>query len=107
VATLTAHTEDLFTCAFSPDGTMLATGGYDDTVKLWNVSDWSLRFNFNGNGGNVYGLAFTHDSARIGYTDGEGHTFQSLFFVGFVLFFITLGLNMIGNRFVARIREAY
>jgi phosphate transport system permease protein len=38
---------------------------------------------------------------------GEGLTFQSLFFVGFVLFFITLGLNMIGNRFVARIREAY
>ena len=38
---------------------------------------------------------------------GEGLTFQSLFFVGFVLFFITLGLNMLGNRFVARIREAY
>jgi phosphate transport system permease protein len=38
---------------------------------------------------------------------GEGLTFQSLFFVGFVLFFITLGLNMIGNRFVAKIREAY
>jgi phosphate transport system permease protein len=38
---------------------------------------------------------------------GEGLTFQSLFFVGFVLFFITLGLNMIGNRFVARIRETY
>ena len=38
---------------------------------------------------------------------GEGLTFQSLFFVGLVLFFITLGLNMIGNRFVARIREAY
>jgi phosphate transport system permease protein len=38
---------------------------------------------------------------------GEGLTFQSLFFVGFVLFFITLALNMIGNRFVARIRETY
>ena len=38
---------------------------------------------------------------------GEGLTFQSLFFVGLVLFFITLGLNMVGNRFVARIREAY
>lgn len=38
---------------------------------------------------------------------GEGLTFQSLFFVGFVLFFITLGLNMVGNRFVARIREVY
>lgn len=38
---------------------------------------------------------------------GEGLTFQSLFFVGLVLFFITLVLNLIGNYFVARIREQY
>lgn len=38
---------------------------------------------------------------------GEGLTFQSLFFVGFLLFFITLGLNVVGNRLVARIREVY
>ncbi|MFN3214903.1 MAG: phosphate ABC transporter permease subunit PstC [Acidimicrobiales bacterium] len=38
---------------------------------------------------------------------GEGLTFQSLFFVGLLLFTITLALNMIANRFVARIREQY
>lgn len=38
---------------------------------------------------------------------GEGLTFQSLFFVGLLLFVITLSLNMIANRFVARIREQY
>lgn len=38
---------------------------------------------------------------------GEGLTFQSLFFVGLLLFVITLVLNMIANRFVARIREQY
>ena len=38
---------------------------------------------------------------------GEGLTFQSLFFVGLVLFLITLMLNMVGNRFVARVREQY
>lgn len=38
---------------------------------------------------------------------GEGLTFQSLFFVGLLLFTITLGLNMLANRFVARIREQY
>ena len=38
---------------------------------------------------------------------GEGLTFQSLFFVGLVLFLLTLGLNLIGDRFVARIREQY
>ena len=38
---------------------------------------------------------------------GEGLTFQSLFFVGLVLFLLTLGLNLIGDRFVTRVREQY
>ncbi|WP_040492082.1 phosphate ABC transporter permease subunit PstC [Ilumatobacter nonamiensis] len=38
---------------------------------------------------------------------GEGLTFQSLFFVGLVLFVITLLLNLLGNAFVARVREKY
>ncbi len=38
---------------------------------------------------------------------GEGLTFQSLFFVGLLLFMITLVLNMIGNVFVRRVREKY
>jgi phosphate transport system permease protein len=38
---------------------------------------------------------------------GEGLTFQSLFFVGLLLFLITLVLNMIANVFVSRIREQY
>jgi phosphate transport system permease protein len=38
---------------------------------------------------------------------GEGLTFQSLFFVGLILFLITLMLNMIANVFVRRIREQY
>lgn len=38
---------------------------------------------------------------------GEGLTFQSLFFVGLILFFATLILNIIANRFVNRIREKY
>ena len=38
---------------------------------------------------------------------GEALTFQSLFFVGLVLFLFTLLLNSLANRFVARIREEY
>ena len=38
---------------------------------------------------------------------GEGLTFQSLYFVGLLLFAITLGLNVVAARFVARVREAY
>ena len=38
---------------------------------------------------------------------GEGLTFQSLFFVGLILFLVTLGLNLIATKFVNRIRERY
>lgn len=38
---------------------------------------------------------------------GEGLTFQSLYFVGLLLFAITLSLNILAARFVSRVREAY
>lgn len=38
---------------------------------------------------------------------GEGLTFQSLFFVGLVLFVVTFGLNLVADRFVHRVREQY
>jgi phosphate transport system permease protein len=38
---------------------------------------------------------------------GEGLTFQSLFFVGAVLFLITLLLNVVADRFVRRVRQKY
>jgi phosphate transport system permease protein len=38
---------------------------------------------------------------------GAGLTFQSLFFVGSVLFLLTLGLNLAADRFVRRVRLSY
>lgn len=38
---------------------------------------------------------------------GEGLTFQSLFFVGMLLFVVTLTLNLIADRFVRRVRQRY
>lgn len=38
---------------------------------------------------------------------GAGLTFQSLFFVGSLLFIITLSLNMFADRFVRRVRQRY
>jgi phosphate transport system permease protein len=38
---------------------------------------------------------------------GEGLAFQSLFFVGLLLFLLTLLLNALSNRFVRRFRETY
>ena len=38
---------------------------------------------------------------------GASGAFQSLFFVGLLLFVITLILNIISERFVARVRQRY
>ena len=38
---------------------------------------------------------------------GAGLAVSSLYFVGIVLFFFTLLLNIVGNRFVRKVRQAY
>lgn len=38
---------------------------------------------------------------------GAGLTFDSLFFIGMVLFIVTMALNLIADRFVRRVRQKY
>jgi phosphate transport system permease protein len=38
---------------------------------------------------------------------GVGNTFDSIFFLGLVLFLITLSLNVVADRFVRRVRQKY
>ena len=39
VRTLKGHRDTLYSLALSPDGRTLATGSYDQKIKLWNVAD--------------------------------------------------------------------
>ena len=52
--------------------------------------------------GAMASLGFGSDQVR-----GDSLAFPSLYFVGFLLFGMTLLLNLIGDRFVRRVREAY
>ncbi len=73
-------------------------------------------------GGAAGGAAFEADPARAGLTmtaamanlasgsdqvTGVGNAVQSLYLVGFLLFLMTFGLNLIADRFVRRFRQEY
>ena len=50
--------------------------------------------------------AMTNAAGGTDSTQG-GAPFEVLFFVGLLLFVITLGLNLVGDRFVQRVRQKY
>ncbi len=57
------------------------------------------------------GQTMTAAMAALGFGSdqvaGDNLAFQSLYFVGILLFVMTLGLNLIGDRLVNRLREVY
>ncbi|MEI9896249.1 MAG: c-type cytochrome domain-containing protein [Chthoniobacter sp.] len=61
VRTYEGHKDALYALALSPDGQTLATGSYDQKIKLWNVADGKEIKMLTGHNGGVYGLSFRPD----------------------------------------------
>ncbi len=57
--------------------------------------------------GQTMTAAMASQAAGTDQVRGEALTFQSLFFVGMLLFLFTLVLNLAADRFVRRVRQAY
>lgn len=75
----------------------MAGGAADTAVRTFNPLDGSLTMT-----AAMASLAGGTDSVV-----GEALTQQSLYFVGLLLFIITLALNVVANRIVQRTREKY
>jgi serine/threonine protein kinase len=58
VRTLTGHTDWVTSVSFSPDGSLLASGSWDMTIKLWRVSDGSLVRTLTGHTGGLERVVF-------------------------------------------------
>jgi hypothetical protein len=57
--------------AFSPDGSKIASGSVDNTIKLWRVSDGSLLRTLEGHTGPVTSVAFSPDGSKIASGGGD------------------------------------
>ena len=59
------HTSSVTSVAFSPDGNMLASGSYEDTVRLWNANTGRLIRTLTGHKDGGASIAFSPDGNTI------------------------------------------
>ena len=58
------HKNCVLRVAFSPDGTMIASSSYDNTIKLWNLEGRVLK-TFEGHEDWVNSVSFSPDGTMI------------------------------------------
>jgi WD40 repeat protein len=60
--------------AFSPDGRMMATGGSDATIRLWDIGSREVQATLLGHHGEVMSLAWSPDGKVLASRSKEDHT---------------------------------
>jgi mono/diheme cytochrome c family protein len=61
IRSFTAHKDAIYSMALSPDDKILATGSYDQKIKLWDAETGKEIRTLSGHNGCVFGLAFRPD----------------------------------------------
>jgi serine/threonine protein kinase len=65
IFTLYGHTGDVYGAAFSPDGTRIVTGSWDQTARVWDARTGLPQLELKGHTGRVHGVAFSPDGTRV------------------------------------------
>jgi Prp8 binding protein len=68
IVTLTGHEGEIFSGKFSPDGSILATAGFDRRIFLWNVyGECENSVCLAGHASAITDLRFNHDGRYVSY----------------------------------------
>ena len=70
--TLTGHTEDIQSLAFSPDGNIIAMGCYDGTIHLWDAKTGVHKRTLTGHTRDIWSVAFSRDGNIIATGSSDG-----------------------------------
>jgi len=62
--TLEAHTDPVYSVAFSPDGKYLASGSFDKHLHIWDVKTGTLLKTYQGEGG-IFEVCWNKDGSKV------------------------------------------
>lgn len=68
---LAGHTEEVYSIAFSPDGSRIATGGNDNTIAIWDAATGERLLVLRGHTEYVKGLAWSPDGSVLASASGD------------------------------------
>ena len=69
---LTGHTRFVTSVAYSPDGSTLASGSYNGTIRLWDVLTGKHQQSLEGHADRIFSLAFSPDGRTLASASRDG-----------------------------------
>ena len=73
--TLEGHSEDVFSVAYSPNGTKIISGSGDETIKIWDANTGECLKTLKGHLDIIWSVAFSPDGKRI-ISGSSNHTIK-------------------------------